>query len=379
MRKLSFLVEEDNKVLQMFKENEDFEIKVLDNIDSSNVIDILVVGESKIKPEEVSEALHIVRAKEIYYIFNDGSAMTFDFQKFENLEIKVTPVKATPKKIYDFIIEDIYKNIKNKSNIFVFYGSSSKVGTTITSQGVAEMIAENTNLKVLFMCLAGTKGDYYLKVEGSQTIEDITEKLKHRLLSEKRTLSNCTEINRNLKVLLGNENIIKRRDLNPYDIENLLKLVKNNFDVIIIDTGSLIELGSTIGSLMQTKNRYLVVDDSMVGLTDFLEVKKNVLPKIQVNDFKTIVNKFDDDSTYKDEEISKFYGYEHLVTLPILEEGKDCEYNKKTLYSLKNKKYNNNLEKIATDILSQINVKFEISKSDKGIFGKVRKLVGSWV
>ena len=76
--------------------------------------------------------------------------------------------------------------------MFVFHGADSKVGTTMISQSVAEIIAENLKDKrILFTSLNGRSNNQYVDRIG-ESIEGIKLYLDNKVLSKKE-LTDCRQ------------------------------------------------------------------------------------------------------------------------------------------------------------------------------------------
>lgn len=370
MREITFLVEDDN-LIEIFEQQKFF--KGFKNYrrtgDINNEVDILIVSENVVSKQEILEIDKKISANNIYFLFGDGKGLLTDVQKFKDKGIVALPVNSTNLCTYNLICKDVVPNFKFDNNVFTFLGADSKVGTTMVAQSVAEFIATNTNLKVLTIFLSGNSSNYYSNVTNPPTLDILKTKLFSEILSDTEIINNCVKLKDNLYMLFGISMFLERRQYTPRHIEILLKIIKSNFDVVIVDAGSNIGLGSTLGAIYETNHRYLVANTSLNSLNDYTDLRQQVLNRLKIDGMKLIVNKYGDDEIYSGEELSQLYCSEYLCNIPLIENSIECEYDKKTLIAFNDKEYMASIEVIVKDICDNLNIQYDMSfGTSKSIF-----------
>jgi len=151
----------------------------------------------------------------------------------------------------------------------------------------------------------------------------------------------------------------------------------NEFDIVIIDAGSNIESGLTIGALNSSKHRFLVTTQQESSINNYKLVKEQILQKLNINDFMLIINKYINlDDLYNPYQLSKQYeGSTFVSSLPLLNWGWQSEKDKKTLLHYDDKDFVSSIDKIANIIASQVDEKYETDSTEKTtFFNKVFKV-----
>ncbi len=366
MREITFLVEDDN-LIELFTQQGYFTgCKNYRRIkDINDEVDILIVSESVVGKEEVLHIKHHLKPQLVYFLFTDGRGFLSDVEKFKEQGITTLPINATNLCTYNIICKEVVPNYKFDTNVFTFFGADSKAGTTMVAQSVAEFIAQNTELKILTIFLNGKRSNYYSDVDNPPTLDGLKTKLFSEILTDNDVLKNCVKTKDNLYMLFGIANYLERRQYNPKNIERLFKTIKTNFDVVIVDAGSKVELGCTIGAIHETNQRYLVTTTSLNTLNDYTDLRQQIFNRLKIDNTKIIINKYRLSEVYTGEELAKLYCSEYLVTVPRVENAILCEYDKKTLLTFDDRPYNTSIEHIANDILESLNVFYEKKYVDK--------------
>ncbi len=366
MKEITFLVQDDD-LIEVFKQQRYFtgfkNYRKLKDI--TEEVDILVVSEDIVSKEDILEIELQKTPSFVFYLFSDGRGLLSNVQKFKEKGIITLPINATKLCTYNFICKDIVPNFEFENNVFTFYGADSKVGTTMVAQSVAEFIAENTELKVLTIFLSGKSSDYYVNVTNPPTLDILKTKLFSEILSDTEVMHNCVKVKDNLYMLFGISMFLERRQYEPKHIETLFKIIKSNFDCVIVDAGSYVELGCTLGAIHETNHRYLVTNTSLNTLNDYTDLRQQVLNRLKVDSAKLVINKYGENEVYSGDELSKLYCSEFLCNIPLIENSLACEYEKKTLLSFEDKEYNTAIEIIINDILGYLNVKYERTYVEK--------------
>jgi MinD-like ATPase involved in chromosome partitioning or flagellar assembly len=353
------IIGNDKELLQKINNIEFFNDNVID-MDVENVKDkdILVISDKIFNPNELIQICEedYILQKTIFYMNSEENSIT------ENMEsilcaknIKIIPPKLTRNQIVERICTQAIEGVKTEKNIVTFFGADSKVGNTITTQAIAETLAEKTDAKIILLYLNGKPSIDYLNIkEYFQGLDTLKVKLLNKILSINELLDACIKKD-NLYILPGANSIRDVRYYHPSNIENLIELASSHFDIVLIDAGSNIELGMTIASLNATKLKCLITTPQDSIRENFNRINEQILTKLNISDFMLIVNKYvDSDDMYSPSQLAELYNTTLLGYLPLLNLGWQCERDRKTLIYYEDKEYNNEIDKICKLIANQL-------------------------
>ncbi|MEI7026957.1 AAA family ATPase [Paenibacillus sp. y28] len=147
--------------------------------------------------------------------------------------------------------------------IALFMGTTPNVGTTLIAFGTAVQLARQTTASVGYLCLnlKSSKLHRYLGIdEPGVTLDHIRAELRSRSLKPDRLLQYCGQAKEvpNLKYLFGNMLREQAEYFTTEDIEHLLGVAREAFDVCVIDVSAYWDNAGTICGILEADNRMLV-------------------------------------------------------------------------------------------------------------------------
>lgn len=147
--------------------------------------------------------------------------------------------------------------MKKFGNVYVFFGTDSKVGTTMLTTSVAELLA--TNSKVLMINANKKNGLDYIGATIDYTgIDELQNKLSSNVLEYEDVSNAIFEVD-NIHILAGVKHLERSRHFAVEDINTILELVCDKYDLVIVDAGNDYEYNAlAIGALKSTDNTVLV-------------------------------------------------------------------------------------------------------------------------
>ncbi len=237
------------------------------------------------------------------------------------------------------------------NRMFAFHGVDSKVGTTMVSQSVAEMIADSCrDIKIMLVSLNGKSGTEYVSRVG-ESIEGIKMYLDNKLLSKKDLLKSCKRSD-NLFQLGGVESIGQARHFSPEAASFFLDSVEDDFDVIIADTGNDLDNGLAVGALEKIFNRVLILTQQESMLRRYEKLQPLYI-QLGISFPYIIVNKYTEKDPYTMNYISERLNIpsEKLKKAEAVSFDRQAEMDCRTLISYNNEKYNADIAKLANIIL----------------------------
>ena len=237
--------------------------------------------------------------------------------------------------------------------LYNFHGIDHKVGVTMLSQSVAELIAnEKSHLKVLLITLNGRKNAGYIK-ENVETIDDYKMRIDSKLVMAKEFQLSTKRAN-NLHMLAGVIKEEEERYYYPDSVAYLLETVEEQFDLIISDTGSELDNGLAIGGLTLSENNYLVMSQLESSLRRYEEQALRFhTAKIHFN--KCILNKFEEKDPFSVSYVSKRLSIreEDLMVVRNVDYGKQAETEYRSLIEFRDEKFRADICRVANQILTK--------------------------
>lgn len=143
------------------------------------------------------------------------------------------------------------------NNVYTFFGSDSKVGVTMITTALGEVLSKHNN--ILLINANKRSGLDYIKVEDDYIgIENLQNKLLSNIL-EYGDLEKIIINKDNIHIISGVKELEYCRYFMPEHMDLLLKCVHDKYDLILIDSGSEFESnGLSIGALKCTPNTVFI-------------------------------------------------------------------------------------------------------------------------
>ncbi|WP_240416489.1 AAA family ATPase [Paenibacillus periandrae] len=319
--------------------------------------------------------------KKVFYMLTDQEGDTPN-ELIANIcearNITVIPPKMTINQIIQFVSNHLYPEMGRKnSKVVAFFGAAGDVGTSMVSQSVAEIIAQNTEYKIGLYILNDSMGPYYVKLREDEdiSIDEIKAELWSNVLSPDKLLQTCIKRN-NLYILQAPRYLPDMRHFHPEHVEQLLDLGSKIFDIIIIDAGASYNLGLTIGVLRAANHKYLVTTQQEKPRIKFEQVQSQIFKSLQLKttDFMIIINKFlKDSSMYDGKQMADLYKMTLAATPPHLEfMGWQAEVDRKTLLHFNEVDFTEQIELTARLIATQLKVEYrQLEKKKPGFMNQL--------
>ncbi len=320
------IISEDLELINAFKDIPSLAVKTiqLDSINDSGA-DVLIVSNKII---DLRNLLTIKNTnKKCFYLSDDGDLD--DLKKIDSgvlslREVIIVPPKRTVSQIQEFILNNILE-VDSENNVFTFFGTDSKVGTTSIAQLIAINLAKrHKNKSVIMLFLDGQTGfDWIDSKYTKYCLADIKVALRNNLLTSANLKENCYQYAPNLFMLKGEIAIKDNVYYHQNEINSLINLCKDNFDFVIVDAGNTmnLQLRMTYSALINSDNKILVTDQLNKSYEMYIKGKNQILEDLKIDDFKFIIlNKYiKNNILFKKEEIIDKYELAIVSTLPYIE------------------------------------------------------------
>lgn len=240
--------------------------------------------------------------------------------------------------------------------MFAFHGVDHKVGTTMLTQSVAEMISEyNKELRVMLLHLNGRPGLEYASSIG-ETVEGIKLYLDNHLLQNGEWIPSCKKSD-NLYQLGGIKSVGLSRHFSPASAAYLLDVIADEFDLILVDAGNDLDNGLAVGALEGISNRYCILTQQESMLKRY-EENKTLYEQLGFSFSGIIVNKFHKQDPYSLDYMAKRLDFEleKLEKVELTNKDRQAEMEYRTLISFGDSNYNADILLIANHLLTQCNL-----------------------
>lgn len=320
------IISSDFELINKLKEINILNVKSISEDElSDNNADVLVISNKIISFNKLL-SLKNNDAVCFYMSSNDDSdfIQKIDSSIFELKKIHIIPPKRTVSQIQELILDKLFKT-NNKNNVFTFFGTDSKVGTTSIAQSTALNLSKrHKNKSVIMLFLDGQTGfDWVDSSSNKNCLSDIKIALKNNFLTVSNLKESCYQYSPNFFMLKGEISLEENVYYHQNDINSLINLCKDNFDFVIIDAGNTMNLSlrMTYSALINSDNRILVSDQMPKSYEMFAKGRNQVLEYLKISDFKLLVlNKYIQNGMLpKKDELADKYQIPIIGALPYLE------------------------------------------------------------
>ena len=236
-------------------------------------------------------------------------------------------------------------------NLFTFYGADHKVGTTMISQSVSEIIASNhPNLKLLQIAMNGRESAEYFR-EPPAGIDSMKFHIDNKMVSGEDFQKTCAHKG-NYYILSGISNESEARYYHPDMATYVLEELASEFDLIIADGGSELDNGLSIGALSVSEEVILVATQQESAISRF-EKSKKIMEELGIDTAAFVINKYYGQDPYSLSYISERLevSREKLMKVDAADYSRQAEIDRKTLLDYRNEAYLSDIRNAANHIL----------------------------
>ena len=258
--------------------------------------------------------------------------------------------------------------------IITYFGADSKVGVTMITQSVANVLAlklkkQNKGEKVLLLHLDGKTGFEYTTKKGG-SLDGIKAAVSSDVLALEELLDVCAQ-DENLYMLKGTSNLLERKSYEDSFVKKLMQAAEKAFDHILIDAGSSVDLGLAIGSLIHSNKNLLVATQQTTCFESYMLKEEQIFNPLQITFDTLIINKFAYSSgrmLETENSLMEKYGIKKSVCIPLADYGWQAEFERETIMAY-HKPYSQGIRKLANKIYLQMPVAGK-EPLFKGVFRK---------
>ncbi|MDD9309783.1 ParA family protein [Cytobacillus firmus] len=279
---------------------------------------------------------------------------------------------------YEQTVEEILNQITNRQDyiskrIISFFGTHSGSGVSTTVLNLARSLSQQVKEKVLVLSLnSWDPADYFYQYDG-QYLNDLKVDLKTHSLTVAR-LTEVVSYHESFYHLAGNRDIKMQRFYKPHEIETLIKVAQEVFDVILIDAGTHFDTAPTVQSYLSSNLKFLVTNQEEKGYRGYFPyVFQQLIEPVggKSDDFMLVINKYQPSNTLINEKaLEEELNMTKVATIPDMGDmGSIATYQKKLLYDIADTFYTKNIDLISNLIVSECKLtetdSFKDDKKDK--------------
>lgn len=259
-----------------------------------------------------------------------------------------------------------------------FFGSHSGAGVSTTVLNVGRSLSKRVEEKVLILSLnSWDPSDYFYDYKG-QYLNDLKIDLKTQSLSPARLQEGVSK-HESFYHLAGNRDIKMQRFYQPHEIQHLIQVAQEIFDVILIDAGTHFDTAPTIQTYLSSNMKFLVATQEEKGYRGYFPyVYQQLIEPIggKSEDFMLVVNRYQPANTLINEKsLEEELSMTRVVTIPDMGElGTIASAQKRLLYDSSESLYTKNIDLLSNIIISECRLKEkqlpkELEKERKGFLG----------
>lgn len=280
------------------------------------------------------------------------------------------------------LIEYIVNEITNKENylskrLISLFGTHSGAGVSTTTLNLGCSLSQKVEERVLVLSLnSWDPSDYFYHYQGHY-LNDLKVDLKTKNLTIAR-LSEAVSYQNGFYHLAGNRDIKMQRFYQPYEIEHLINVAQQLFDVIIIDGGTHFDTAPTVQAYLSSNLKFLVTNQEEKGYRGYFPYLYQQLIEPsggKTDDFMLVINRFQPFNTLISEKaLEEELGMTRATTIPDMGDlGSMAAYQKKLLYDFADSTYTKEIDVLSNLIISECRLTEKQSvlderKEKKGLF-----------
>jgi hypothetical protein len=249
-------------------------------------------------------------------------------------------------------------------NLFAFFGADHKVGTTMITQSVAEIISTAyPNLKILLIAMNGRESCEYTR-EAPAGIDGMKIHIDNKMVNGEDFLKVCTHKG-NFYHMAGISNEPEARYYYPDTAKNLFEEVAPEFDLVVADCGNELDNGLAVGTLSIAEESFFIAAQQETAIRRY-EKNRKLIEDLDIGISAFIINKFYEQDPYGLPYFANRFEQDKGKFLKIesAEYSRQAEIDHKTLLNYKNEGFRMDIIIVANVILKKSGLN-EIQKRRK--------------
>lgn len=264
----------------------------------------------------------------------------------------------TVNKLFQIVFGD--KN-ESKTNVVSFFGTHSGAGLSTTVLNVGKVLSESIQHKVLILSLnPWDPSDYFLPYEGKY-LDDIQIELQNELFTEESLKEAVVSYSSNFFHLAGNRNIKLQRFYKEQQVDRLIEIAKQTFDIVLIDAGAHFDNAAYAQSYLSSDLKFLITTQEEKGWQSYFpHIYNQLIKPVQQSkdDYILIINRYEKEmNLIRDIDLQEKMEMNLLTTIANQNIfGHIAVSQKKLLVNLVEGDYRESMQIIANSIIKRTNL-----------------------
>lgn len=336
--------------------------------------EIILMTEDAVGIDELFDLRLYHPHAEMFYMVskeNDFSSLKKIQMILDSTQIQLIMGHYSPHEAIEHIVQHfMVEHKEDQRQVVVFQGTHSGVGVTSTLLSLSKTLSDMTDQKIALLgCNAWDAGTQFMNYSG-----EFMDQLKSRMTNQLLTADELTAamVHQGFYYLAGNRKSKLERFYTEDEIQFLIELARQTFDVILIDAGCHIDNTMSLQALKSADIKYLITTQQRKGLDRW----KNMQSEIKLSHDYLILNKYRKlPELFTPKMISDELKTTLLASIPSLEAyGDIAEMTHKNLMDFHFSEYNEIIKMLAEGLISRLRLTIKPGLLD---VEKKRKL--SWL
>ncbi|MGZ9584150.1 AAA family ATPase [Paenibacillus marinisediminis] len=387
MKKLLFIGNDPMLIEEYKRMNPDHEITMMrseETVYTDSNFDMILASDREVQPMNLIQLKQKHSASRCFYLISNSLNTSITENKIAACQQHgVTPIH--PKQTNSQIVEQIrgeYKKDNSRRNVCAILGTHSQVGVTSVSLNLAKQLASSERTVCILGLNQYNPGSYFISDYTGQTLDELyTQMVDNRLGISPTEIVQATHYDKERKFyfLAGNQDFSKRGYYKSEDIEHLIAIVAEQFDIVLLDTGFSPCNNLTLQGLFNADVKLLVASQQPLSIKMWDQMNRDILKLvgISVDEFMLVVNRYMSDLPMEAPLLQKAMGIPVTATIPDFGvEGVICEMEKTLLLESRDKRIRRkaelSYEQLANAVQERLlGTKSTLVKEKQGIWNRL--------
>lgn len=345
------------------------EVSTIEDLkDKKYKMDGLIADTSAVSPTELIEIRELFpEAKMLLLLSEDLSAPHQRVCAAYSID---SVSQSSQENIIQFLNKNWFAIEENKfENVISISGTHPQAGST----QVAFSFANSIVTKGFKACVIGLNAYNPGEVAGhdeAQSFDMLYTALANNVATFEQIKQMMVQVNE-FDYLVGNRNPLKSATFDVVSVELLVEIVKDHYDLVILDTGATYDNALSLGGLLNSGVHILVGTQQSISYQSFERWQNLVLKDLgyTADQFSLLVNKYAPAASISQKQLDDYLGTTLYGYLPYFPGAEDYELENGAILTYATKEYEKQVSQMVTGILSDTGFAKGYSKPKKKKFG----------
>jgi len=216
------------------------------------MVDALLLDAKRVPETELYEIRERFSEASITYVVDEFTAALAAFAAAHRIRL------VHPSHLASYLDEEVGKS--SSTPILAFWGVYPRLGTTTIALAVAHVLAAQHGKSVGVLGLNAYEAGTAMVPGAEHHLDDILSYLVQQKL-DPETLQAAMETVLRVKYLPGLQNQTRALAITPDEVRHLLQVARSQFEVLVLDVGSILNTALSLEGLQAATHRYIIAND----------------------------------------------------------------------------------------------------------------------